>query len=252
MHLLKNITFLFFFIILLSCANYTNDKLNNKFEKKYFSSKGFALVYEESYFEKGLVNEKLKNDEMKIMHSFLKKNTPVKIINPENHKEIVTKIYKKANYPKIFNLVISKKIATELNLDLDNPYIEILEFKKNKTFIAKKSNTFQEEKHVVEKVPIKKIEINILSETKIADKKKIEVKNNNFTIVISDFYYLKSANDLKQYLQKKTQIIKFSVKKLNEKKYRLSVGPFKNFSALKSSYISLNNLGFEDLNIYNE
>ena len=43
-----------------------------------------------------------------------------------------------------------------------------------------------------------------------------------------------------------------SVKKINDKKYRLFVGPFKNFSALKTTYISLNNLGFESLNVYNE
>ena len=29
-------------------------------------------------------------------------------------------------------------------------------------------------------------------------------------------------------------------------------GPFKNFNALKSIYISLNNLGFEGINIYRE
>ena len=43
-----------------------------------------------------------------------------------------------------------------------------------------------------------------------------------------------------------------SVKKINNKKYRLLVGPFKNFNALKTTYISLNNLGFENLNIYTE
>jgi len=32
----------------------------------------------------------------------------------------------------------------------------------------------------------------------------------------------------------------------------LLVGPFNNFNALKTIYISLNNLGFEDLNIYME
>ena len=44
----------------------------------------------------------------------------------------------------------------------------------------------------------------------------------------------------------------FSVKKINDNKYRLSVGPFNNFNALKSTYISLNKLGFEDLNVFRE
>jgi len=57
---------------------------------------------------------------------------------------------------------------------------------------------------------------------------------------------------LKLHLEKESQIKNFLIKKINENKYRLSVGPFKNFNALKSTYISLNNLGFHDLNIYKE
>ena len=34
------------------------------------------------------------------MHSSLKKNTLIKIINPENSKVVETKIFRKANYPK--------------------------------------------------------------------------------------------------------------------------------------------------------
>ena len=51
-------------------------------------------------------------------------------------------------------------------------------------------------------------------------------------------------------LIKKTNFENIYVKKINNNKYRLLIGPFENFKALKSSYISLNNLGFEDLNIY--
>ena len=51
-------------------------------------------------------------------------------------------------------------------------------------------------------------------------------------------------------LSKKTTINNLSVKKINNNKYRLLVGPFKNFNALKTTYISLNKLGFEGLNIY--
>ena len=83
MNSIKNITFLFFFLLLLSCGEYHLANLNKKIEKNYYSSKGFALVYEDSYFDDGLINKKLKNDEIKVMHSFLKRNTPVKIINPD-------------------------------------------------------------------------------------------------------------------------------------------------------------------------
>ena len=182
------------------------------------------------------------------MHSSLKRNTRVKLINPQTSKIIETKIHKKANYPKLFNIVVSKKIATILELDFDNPYIEFFEIKKNKTFIAEKSNTFEEEKKVAETVPVGEIQINDLSEIK----KNTQERKNNFIIIISDFYYFNTADNLKNELIGKTNINRFSVKKINDNKYRLSAGPFKNFNALKSIYISLNNLGFEGLKIYRE
>ena len=53
-------------------------------------------------------------------------------------------------------------------------------------------------------------------------------------------------------LVKKINVNNIYVKKINNTKYRLLIGPFKNFKALKTTYISLNNLGFEGLNIYRE
>ncbi len=79
-----------------------------------------------------------------------------------------------------------------------------------------------------------------------------KIKNNKFIILISDFYYHDSALNLKKELTIKTSLNNISVKKINDTKYRLLAGPFENFNALKTTYISLNNLGFEDLNIYNE
>jgi len=57
---------------------------------------------------------------------------------------------------------------------------------------------------------------------------------------------------LKNELVKKTNINNIFIKKIANNKYRLLAGPFKNFNALKTIYISLNNLGFGDLNIYRE
>ena len=77
-------------------------------------------------------------------------------------------------------------------------------------------------------------------------------KQANFILVINDFYFEDSANELKEELIEKTKMKNISIKKINNKKYRLFVGPFKNFNALKTSYISLNNLGFEIPNIYKD
>ena len=238
-------------ITLYSCADYSVNKTKQSPEKQYYSSKGFTLVYEDDFYKQKVINKKINNEDIHVMHSFLKINTPIKVINPNNSKIIETKIYRKASYPKIFNSVISKKIATILELDLNNPYVEIIETKKNKTFIAKKSNIFEEEKNVVEKVPVNEIKMDDLTNKTLEVEKKI-LKDNNFILVINEFYYEDSANILKKELIKKTNMNNISVKKINNKKYRLLMGPFKNFNALKNTYISLNNLGFENLNIYSK
>ena len=241
------ITILFVFF-LYSCADYNTV---TKKEKIYYSSIGFALIYDDTLYEQKIVDKKLKKENQVIMHNFLKKNTPVKIINPLNSKFIETKVYKKANFPKIFNMVISKDVAAILELDLKNPYVEIIEMKKNKTFIAKESNIFDEEKNVANTVPVNDVKMDDL--TKIEAKSKNEINENFFFIlVISDFYYEDTANSLKNELINKTKMNNISIKKINNKKYRLFVGPFSNFNALKTSYISLNKLGFENLNVYKE
>ena len=236
-------------IFLNSCADYKTDRTTKKKEKQYYSSMGFALIYSDHHYLNKVINKKIKNDDSVVMHNLLKINTPIKIINPDNSKFIETKIYKKADYPKIFNVVISRKIASFLELDFNNPYVEIIETKKNKTFIAKKSETFEEEKNVSEKAPVDEIKMNDLTKNEVETKKKSN-KKSNFILVISDFYYEESAINLKKDLVKKTEMNNISVKKINNKKYRLFVGPFKNFNGLKTTYISLNNLGFEILYIH--
>ena len=239
------------FIFLYSCAGYEGVRTTKKDNKNYYSSSGFALIYEDFLYENKTINKKIKNDDIIILHSTLRRNTPIRITNLKNSKYIDSKIYKKANYPKIFNILISKKVATILELDIENPLVEINELKINKKFVAKEGNIFDEERNVADKAPVDEIEMNVITndETKKEIKK---VKKNNFVLVISDFYYKDTAYELKKDLIKKINLNNIHVKKINNNKYRLLVGPFKNFNALKTTYISLNNLGFESLNIYNE
>ncbi len=240
------------FLTLYSCADYNVSNKKPKKEKTYFSSNGFVLVYENELYEKKIINKKISNEGLYAMHSYLKINTPIKIVNPENSKFVKTKIYKIANYPQIFNLVINNKIAEILELDENNPFVEIIEIKKNKTFIAKKSNTFDEEKNVAEKAPVEEIQMNELTIVENQDNKMKTSNKTKFFLKIGDFYYEESAKNLKAELLKKVETDKFFISKINKNSYRLALGPFKNFKALKSSYISLNNLGFDNLDIYKE
>ena len=242
-----------FFNLLISCADYNLKKSENIKEKKYYESSGFALIYDDKYYFNKIINKKIKNDKIVILHDFLRPNTLVKITNPNNNKFIETKVSKKANYPKIFNIVVSAKASSILELDPENPYIEVIEIKKNKKFIAKESNIFDEEKNVAEKAPVDEIKMDNLLKVEIKSETKSEAKRKNkFILVINDFYYHESANNLMNELINKTGNKNLFVKKINNTKYRLFAGPFKNFNALKTIYISLNNLGFENLNVYRE
>ena len=250
MRIIKLLIFLIF-AFLYACAGYEKNRTSKDVDKIYYSSSGFALIYEESLYKDKTINKKINNDELIVLHSLLKKNTPIRITNLSNSKYIDSKIYNKAKFPKIFNVLISKRIASILELDNENPLVEINELKKNEKFVAKEGSIFDEERNVADKAPVDAVVMDDITKTetqKVVEK----TKKNNFILVISDFYYEDSAIDLKKDLIKKVKLDNIYIKKINNNKYRLLVGPFKNFNALKTTYISLNNLGFESLNIYNE
>jgi len=251
MKYIKILFLILFSISMYSCTDYPNVANKKKIDKQYYSSKGFALIYNEDLFINNVVSKKINNSMLVTMHRSLKPNTKVKITNPSNSKSIESRIVKKVDYPPIFNIVITTEIASILDLDINNPLIEVIEIKKNKTFIAKKSNIFDEEKNVANKVPVNEVTVDDLTDASNDSIEKLS-SNKKFILVISDFYYSDTAYSLKDELINKTKNNTISVKKISDNKYRLIVGPFNNFNALKSIYISLNNLGFENLNIYRE
>ena len=238
-------------IFLYGCSELEGFNSTTNTNKQLYSSKGFALIYDQKLFENGTIKKKLYNDDINIIHSKLNANTYVEITNLDNLKSLKARVSAKSDYPNFFNVLITKKVAKILDLDFNNPYVEISQIKKNKTFIAKEGTIFEEEKKVAGTVSIDKIEIDIISSTETSADVKTK-KDFKYIIFISDFYYKDSATNLKKKLYYQTGINNFVVRKINNKKYRLLVGPFESFDALKSTYISLNNLGFDELNIYKE
>ena len=110
---LNRIIFYFtLFSLLSSCADYKTSKSSQDKNKVYFSSLGFALIYEDHHYINKTVHKKINNEKIEVMHRLLKKNTSIKIINPTNGKVVETKVFKTGKYPKIFNLVISEKVAS--------------------------------------------------------------------------------------------------------------------------------------------
>ena len=76
-----NLSYIYIFVFLFSC---TQDmkiiKKISKVSEPTYSSKGFALIYEDSIFESKIVNKKLNNDQNYVLHPFLKKKLRYKKI----------------------------------------------------------------------------------------------------------------------------------------------------------------------------
>ena len=236
--------FIFFFFIVSCSTHYT--KLDNR---KPYSSTGFAYIYNSDDYEAKIIKGKLNNELMQISHNDLKSGTLIKLINPNTKESLVLKNFKKIEYPEFYNILITKPVAQKLNIDNKLPLVELLEIKKNKSFIAEKAIIFQEEKKISSKAPVTSVKIANISK-KTINKKEANVKN--IYILIASFYTKETANFLKQRIIKEVDINdikKISVSKKNSKEFEVLSGPYKSINLLKNDYIDLKILGFEELDI---
>ena len=244
----KILTFLLF-LILNSCVTTPVEKKDSSTTlKSYFLNKGFTLVYNEELYKEKLVKGKIDDRSLIIFQKNLKKDTKVKITNLINSKYIIANVGKKVEYPYFYNSVISRRISKNLEIDKLEPYVEIKELLEGSSFIAKKAKTFDEEKNVASKAPIDDIQIKDLSNNK---KKKSEVNTKKFSYIIkiADFYFEKSADQMKTRVLTETSIKKVNINKLSKNKFRVYLGPFNNLNALKNSFNAINVLQFDTIEI---
>ena len=235
---------IFIIFFLFSCSNGTFNTNNNK----SYTSKGFALIYDENDYQKKIISTKLNPNNIEIGHNQLNKNSYVVITNPINKKSLTLKVSKKVKYPDFFKVLITQKLANELNLNPKMPYIEIEKRVKNKSFVAKKAVTHSEEKNVLTKVPITKVKINDISKDS-KDPSKNQYANK-YSIIVGNFYSKKWAESLIDILVNE-DINKevFKVIKLGKNNYQLLAGPYTSINTLKSDYFKLNKYGFDNLDL---
>ena len=111
-----------------------------------YNSKGFAYIYNDEDYKNNIIKGKLNNSLLQVSHASLKNNALIKIINPKTNDSLTIRNFKRIEYPDFYKILITKKVAEKLNIQSDLPLIEILEIKKNKSFIAKKAKIYNEEK----------------------------------------------------------------------------------------------------------
>ena len=243
----EKILIISFFFLLFGCEQYStnnNKKINISFEKKYRNT-GFTLVYND-----GLNIKELDSRSLQIFHSNLKKKSFVKITNPLNNKSLIAEVRSnKVEFSKFYNSVISKRIAESLELDLKEPFVEIILISKDSTFVAKKSQTFEEEKKVAEKAPIDGIKISNLNNDPKENLGKNIKKRFSYSIKVADFYYKKTAKLMTDRIKSETFLKNIQIIELSKTNYRVLIGPFNDINSLKESFEKMNSLYFENLEI---
>ena len=243
-------------ILLLLLSSCTQKDLSQNYKKKIifseaFSNQGFALIFNENLKKQKIISKKMDDRSLIIFQRNLAKNTVVKITNLENNKSIIVKVGSKAIYPSFYNAVITKRISKVLDLNIEEPYVKIKQIDQNSTFIAKKAKMFEEEKKVADKAPVDDITIKQIDDNNNDDEVKIAKKKNNFEYIIKigDFYFIKSANNLKKRIINELEINDVSVIKLSKKSFRVYLGPYRNLESLKNAFNDISKLEFENVEI---
>ena len=223
-------------------------KINYSTYLKY-SNTGFTLVYNDELKKNKKISKKIDNRALVIFHKKIKKNSFVKITNPINDKSIIAKVISNSvQFSDLYNSVITTRIADELAINLNEPYVDLILISENSTFIAKKAKTFDEEKNVAEKAPVEGIAIDNLG-VELNKQKKAKKQEFLYSIKIADFYYKDSANNMILRIQKETNLKNPLIKKLSNTKYRVLLGPYNDIKKLEKSFDEIKSLEFDNLEI---
>ena len=243
--------FIIIFIFLVGCEQNSLDRnsVNQEMLTKYKNS-GFALIYDPILKKEKKITKKIDNRSLLIFHKNLKKNSFVKITNPINQKTVIAEVISnKVKFSNFYNSVITLRIAEELSLDLNEPYIDLVLISQNSTFIAKKAKTFKEEKKVAEKAPVDGIKIDNLGNSNLQKKETSIDKIFKYSIKIADFYYKDSAKNMLDRIINETNIKNPIIRRITNTKYRVLIGPFNDIKKLEDSFNEIKLLNFENIEI---
>ena len=214
-----------------------------------YNSKGFAYIFDENDYKNQIIKLKLDNNLLQVAHSKLRAGTLIKLINPKTNDSIILKNNKRFKYPDFFKIVITNPVAQKINLKTDLPLIELIEIKKNKSFIAKKSKIYNEEKKIFSNAPVAQVKISNISK----NKKSVSALNKeNIYIIVAEFYSNEAAVLLKNRITEELRSFdskKLSIKIKKVNKITLLSGPYTTINLMKNDYIRLKNFGFEELDI---
>jgi hypothetical protein len=241
-------TYLIFFFIFAACATQQVDKKADKKADKeadkkeeiiiqgIFSNTGFTLLFEPSLKKKEIVSKSLDKRSLIIFQKNLKIDT-------------LAKVGSKANYPQFYNSVISERIYNNLEIDISEPYVEIIALNNNSFFIANKAKTFEEEKKVADKAPVDGISIKDLNENNKKDDVKKEKNTFNYIIKIADFYFKDSAELMVKRIKEETKVNNAKIKNISNTSFRVFIGPYEDLNSLQKAFNDISVINFEKIEL---
>ena len=209
----KRILFIFFFFI-ISCSN------------KY-------QVYEKTGFAGVSKNNKI--------ISYLQKDSLIKITNKNNK---ISKVYKVDEQLKSTDsriIYLPEIVYDEIRLNREFPLVLVQSMRENKSFIAKKAKTFDEEKKINKKVKIETIEVLKIDNEKVITKK--------IFLDFGPFYYKTYSETLFRLLSLNIKNKKLIYKDYAPKNHIISIGPLKNLTEYDNIYLKLGKIGLIGFNI---
>ena len=243
----KFIIFIFLTFFIYGCEpslNKKSNKLDFQLENRYKNS-GFALIYSADLKD----IKEIETRSLTIYHKTLKKKSMVKITNPANGLSLIAEVKSnKIKFSNFYNAILSPRIADTLELDLNEPYINIILISKDSTFVAKKAKTFDEETEVANKAPVDGIQINDLN-LKKTEKKMKKDKIFSYSIKVADFYYKDTAKIMLNKIKDESSLKNLKILELSKTKYRLLIGPFNDIKSLKDTFEKMNLFNFENLEV---
>ena len=209
----KRILLIFFFFI-VSCSN------------KY-------QVYEKTGFAGISKNNKI--------ISYLQKDSLIKITNKKNK---ISKVYKVDDQLKSTDsriIYLPEIVYDEIKLNREFPLVLVQSMRENKSFIAKKAKTFDEEKKINKKVKTETIEVLRIDNQKVVTKK--------IFLDFGPFYYKTYSETLFRLLSLNIKNKKLIYKDYAPKNHIISIGPLKNLTEYDNIYLKLGKIGLIGFNI---
>ena len=161
----------------------------------------------------------------------------------------MVKVGVSSKYPNFYNSVVSKRIYEELELDENEPYIQISTIPENSSFLAKKAKIYDEEKKVADKAPVDGISISDLSANVTKTIKNKDKDKFNYIIKIADFYYENTANMMQKRIKEELKLNNSKIFKISNTNFRVYFGPFDNLKSLKKAFDDISPLNFENIEI---